>query len=170
MRQLKSFFPGTVLAVCMLAGTGAAQGAETIWPVPPSRLSLDTPYGTLSVETSGYVYESVLLFNKKIVEPKIEGIINITYAFATPKSQVALVSVNKGSYECPVTYYWVTVKKTGYVVSPSFGSCSKQIKVFATERDFTMETPNAAKPDEIDVYTYNGKTIRRRTRREGAPR
>jgi hypothetical protein len=165
MRPLTPTLLSTIVALCVMAAAGTARGAEMIWPVPPSRLSLDTPYGTLSVKASDYVYESVLLFDDKPVDPKIEGIVNITYAFATPTSQVALVSVNKGSYECPVTYRWITIDKDGYTVSPSFGSCSKQIKVFVTGRKLTMETPDAQKPDEVDVYVYDGKTIQHHTKR-----
>lgn len=165
MRPFTSTLLSTALTLSSLVAAGTAQGAEMIWPVAPSRLSLDTPYGTLSVKESGYVYESFLLFDDKPVQPRIEGIVNITYAFATPTSQVALVSVNKGSYQCPFTYRWITVDEKGYTVSPSFGSCSKQIKVFATGRKLTMETPSAQKPDEVDVYVYDGKTIQHHTKR-----
>ncbi len=156
---------GAAVAVCAMVGTSVAEAAEMIWPVPPSRVALDTPYGALTVKASDYVYESVLLLDGKAVTPKIEGIVNITYAFATQKSQIALVSVNSGSYRCPVTYHWITVDKNGYIVSPAFGSCSQKIKVFTVGSKFVMETPNAQHADEIDVYTYDGKSIRRRVKR-----
>ena len=133
------------------------------WPVSPSRLNLATPYGTLHVATSEYVYESALQVDDADVEPTIRGILNITYAFNMPKAQAALVSINKGNNGCPVMYRWIVLDENGYKVSPEFGSCSDQIKVTATGRLFTMQTPSTQKRDKIDIYTYDGKTVKRRT-------
>jgi len=162
---MRHFIRANCRIVFMLAAlaAGNARGAQATWPVPPSRLSLSTPYGTLHVKTNDYIYESVLMFDKHAVDPKIEGIINITYAFSMPHARAALVSVNQGSYQCPISYRWVFIDKKGYTVSPPFGSCSQHIKVSADGHDFTMETPNAQKPNKIDVYIYDGKTIRHRT-------
>jgi hypothetical protein len=145
----------------VLASLGAHAGDA--WPVSPSRLNLITPYGTLHVATNDYVYESALRVNDTDVEPAIRGILNITYAFDMPKAQAALVSINRGNNGCPVTYRWIMLDEKGYTVSPEFGSCSERIKVTAKGRLFTMQTPNTQKPDKIDIYTYDGKTVKRRT-------
>lgn len=149
---------GAILGLASL-GAHASDG----WPISPSRLNLATPYGTLHIATSEYVYESALRVDDADVEPAIRGILNITYAFDMPKAQAALVSINKGNNGCPVMYRWIVLEEKGYKVSPEFGSCSDQIKVTATGRLFTMQTPSAQKRDKIDIYTYDGKTVKRRT-------
>jgi len=123
---------------------------------------LDTPYGTLNIATSEYIYESRLRVDDNDVDPPVRGILNITYAFSTPKAQVALVSVNSGNNGCPVSYRWVVLEKSGYTVTPEFGSCSEHIKVSATGRLFTLQTPSQNR-DKIDIYTFDGKTIKRRS-------
>lgn len=150
---------GVMLAAASLA---AAATSPASWPVSPSRLALDTPYGKLHIATSEYVYESRLMIDGADVAPAVHGILNITYAYSLPKAQVALVSINTGYNTCPVAYRWVVLEASGYTVSPEFGSCSEQIKVTARGRVFTMRTPNSQKPDKIDIYTYDGKTIKRR--------
>jgi hypothetical protein len=126
-------------------------------------LHLATPYGTLNVATSEYIYESQLRIDDVNVSPAIRGILNITYAFNMAKAQVALVSINNGNNQCPIVYRWVVLQKSGYKVSPEFGSCTDQIKVSAKGRVLTMQTPNTQKPDKIDIYTYDGKTLKQRT-------
>ncbi|MEO6985628.1 MAG: hypothetical protein ABI155_09815 [Paralcaligenes sp.] len=140
------------------------QATETTWPVPPSRLSLPTPYGTLDIKTSGYIYESHLTLDGIDLKPKIEGLLNITYAFAISKTKtyIALVSISSGNNACPVSYRWVTIHQGGYKVSPTFGSCSNQIKVSAHGGTFTLVTPSAQKPDKTDIYIYDGNHIRHR--------
>ncbi|UYO92493.1 hypothetical protein [Pollutimonas sp. M17] len=141
----------------------ASATSPATWPVSPSRLNLATPYGTLQVATSEYVYESQLRIDGIDVYPVIRGILNITYAFKMPKAQVALVSINNGNNLCPIAYRWVVLQKSGYTVSPEFGSCNDQIKVSAKGRVLTLQTPNTQKPDKIDVYIYDGKTLKQRT-------
>lgn len=155
----------TFLLVCLLGMLlSGASAASSNWPTAPSRLALDTPYGTLQVIDNEYVYESRLRFNDADVAPVVEGLLNIPYAFSLPTSQIALVSINTGNAECPVTYRWVVLKKKGYTMSPAFGSCSDQIKVSVKGSSFVVHTPNGQKPDKIDEYAYDGKTIRKRTR------
>ncbi|TAL88848.1 MAG: hypothetical protein EPN46_02305 [Candidimonas sp.] len=163
----KFFFcnlPSLAACVILLACVRPGHAAETIWPEPPSRLSLPTPYGTLDIKTSGYIYESRLMLNGIDLQPKIEGLLNITYAFSVSKAKafVALVSIGRGNNACPISYRWVTIHKGGYKVSPIFGSCSNQIKVSAQGHMFTLATPNEQKPDKTDIYVYDGKNIRRR--------
>lgn len=143
--------------------TIAAATSPSTWPVSPSRLHLSTPYGTLDVAPSEYVYESRLRIDKIDVSPAITGILNITYAFSTPKAQIALISINDGNNGCPVTYRWIALQESGYTLSPEFGSCSDQIKVSARGRLLTLQTPSYSAPGKIDVYTYDGKTIKHRT-------
>lgn len=156
--HLIRFLTGLLLAA---AGQIAAANSPATWPVSPSRLNLPTPYGDLQIATSEYVYESTLRIDGVDVTPSVQGMLNITYAFSTSKAHVALVSINSGNNACPVTYRWVVMQKSGYTVSPEFGSCSDQIKVSAKGRLFTLQTPSPQKPDKIDIYTYDGKTIRR---------
>ncbi len=154
------------LLLCLLGATlGGASAASPNWPVAPSRLVFDTPYGTLQVKNNEYVYESRLHFNNADVAPVVEGLLNIPYAFSLPTAQVALVSISTGDADCPVSYRWVVLKEKGYTVSPAFGSCSEQIKVTVKGRTFLLQTPNSQMPDKIDVYAYDGKTVRKRTQR-----
>jgi len=158
--HLTRFLTGVLLAI---ACPFAAANSPATWPVSPSRLNLPTPYGDLHIATSEYVYESTLRIDDVDVEPAVRGMLNITYAFSTSKAHVALVSINSGNNACPITYRWVVMQKSGYTVSPEFGSCSDRIKVSAKGRLFTLQTPSSQKPDKIDIYTYDGKTIRRRS-------
>src|SRR5690606_10408661 len=80
-----------------------------VWPRPPSRLELPTPYGVLSISTGGYLYESRLHFNDTEVQPAIEGLLNIPYAFNLPGAQVALISISDGNEACPISYRWVVL-------------------------------------------------------------
>lgn len=141
---------------------GSAWATSADWPIPPSRLTLPTPYGTLSIKASDYIYESRLMLDNVELQPKIEGLLNIPYAFAMPKALAALVSINSGNSLCPIVYRWVTVRKEGYKMSAEFGSCSNQIKVSVKGHKFTLATPNSQKPDKIDIYVYDGKTIQQR--------
>lgn len=158
-------FPARWAAGALLMATSllASATSPATWPVSPSRLHLATPYGTLNVATSEYIYESQLRIDDVNVSPAIRGILNITYAFNMAKAQVALVSINNGNNQCPIVYRWVVLQKSGYTVSPEFGSCTDQIKVSAKGRVLTMQTPNTQKPDKIDIYTYDGKTLKQRT-------
>lgn len=123
----------------------------------------DTPYGTLQVKNNEYIYESRLHFNNADVAPVVQGLLNIPYAFSLPSSQIALVSISTGNPECPVSYRWVVLKEKGYDMSPAFGSCSDQIKVTVKGNTFLVQTPSNQKPDKIDIYAYDGKTVRKRT-------
>lgn len=143
--------------------TFAVATSPSTWPVSPSRLYLSTPYGTLDVAPSEYVYESRLRIDQVDVSPAVTGMLNITYAFSTPKAQIALVSINDGNNGCPVTYRWIVLQESGYTLSPEFGSCSEQIKVAAKGRLLTLQTPSHKAPGKIDVYTYDGKSIKHRT-------
>lgn len=147
----------------LLAASHSSWAADDPWPVQPSRLQLSTPYGTLSVKPSEYVYESRLLINDKETSPKIEGIINITYSFALPKSQATLISINSGNNDCPIAYRWVTLQAKGYKISSAFGSCSERIQVTAKGGKLTLQTPNVKNKNKIDIYVYDGKTIKQRT-------
>lgn len=146
------------MTVLIYSGTAAASTPPS-WPESPSRLQLDTPYGELHVSASDYVYESRLMLDDHDIEPLIKGLLNIPYAFSSPKFHVALVSINTGHNDCPVTYKWVMLKESGYTVTPRFGSCSESIKVTAQGATFILETPNQNSPAEFDTYIYDGKTV-----------
>lgn len=162
--------PTSIFAVLLLLSlTGlslsAASSTQPHWPEVPSRLEFDTPYGRLQIKDNEYIYESRLYIDEADVDPVIEGLLNIPYAFSLPSAQVALVSINSGDDDCPVSYRWVVLNTKGYSISPAFGSCSEQIKVTVQERNFVVQTPNSQTPDKIDVYAYDGKTVRKRTMR-----
>jgi len=127
-------------------------------------MAFKTPYGTLGIRSSEYVYESRLYIDDGDVEPVVVGLLNIPYAFSMEKSEVALVSISNGDNECPVSYRWVILNKKGYKVSPPFGSCSSQIKVWVQGRKLALQTPNPEKPDKMDTYVYDGKSVKKRTR------
>ncbi len=147
----------------LLAGGSSFASSPPTWPVSPSRMELATPYGTLHVNTSEYVYESRLLIDGAEVHPTVRGILNITYAFKRPNAQIALISIDSGNSNCSIVYRWIILQKSGYTLSPEFGSCSQNIQVSATEQTLTLRTPSSQKPDKIDTYTYDGKTVRRST-------
>jgi hypothetical protein len=157
-----------LLAGIALIASGQVLSADKAdaWPVSPSVMQLATPYGELHVVTSEYVYESRLRLNGADIEPAIKGILNITHAFSLPKAQVALVSINNGNNVCPIRYRWVVLQADAYKVSPEFGSCSDKIKVSAKGRTLMLKTPSMQKPDKIDVYTYDGKTIQHRSAKQ----
>lgn len=152
-----------LLAVTLLTYSAAvAASTPPPWPENPSRLQLDTPYGELHVSPSEYVYESRLMLDDHEIEPSIKGLLNIPYAFSSPKFHVALISVNTGDNNCPVTYKWVMIKEGGYTVTPRFGSCSESIRVVAQGATFILETPSEQDPTAISTYIYDGKTIKKK--------
>lgn len=162
MRTPNSSFRG-MFAALLLVCAPALAAPETSWPIAPKHLELPTPYGTLAVGVSEYIYEARLQLNGTQIEPPISGMLNISYAFSMPDAQAALVSISKGNDACPVSYRWVVLNAKGYKVSPEFGSCSEQIKVSANSRRLTLHTPSREAPGKLDVYVYDGKTVTRKT-------
>ncbi len=165
-RSMSASLLSLLAGMLLMLGSPAALPSQTTWPVSPSRLLLPTPYGTLHVASNDYVYESRLQVDNTDVDPQVRGIINITYAFDMPTSRVALVSINTGNNGCPISYRWVVLEKSGYKMSPEFGSCNEQIKVTATRRLLTLQTPSTHTPNQIDVYVYDGKTVKHRATRK----
>lgn len=147
-----------LLLTCGLVQAEALEG----WSVAPKLNELPTPYGTLAVSASDYVYEAQLLLDGQAIEPEISGLLNIRYAFELPGSQAALVSVSRGSEVCPIAYQWVVLKADSYVVSPAFGSCSEHIRVSANTKTLTLETPSQDKTGAVDVYVYDGTNVKRK--------
>ena len=133
---------------------------EANWPVPPKLIELPTPYGTLAVGDSEYVYESKLKLDDTLLEPTISGMLNIHYAFSMPDAQAALVSISRGNDSCPVSYRWVILRADGYTISPEFGSCSEHIRVSADSRKLTLQTPNPESPDTMDIYVFDGTSVK----------
>lgn len=152
----------SIFASLLLAGSATYAAPEISWPVAPRHIELPTPYGTLAVGESEYIYESKLRLNGDLIEPQISGMLNISYAFSLPNTQAALVSISKGNNACPVSYRWVILKPDSYQVSPEFGSCSEQIRVSADSRKLTLQTPSQDQPGQVDVYEYDGKNIKHR--------
>lgn len=149
-------------AFCIVCLSQPALGMTAPWPNTPSRTALQTPYGTLEVRSSDYVYESHLLFDGKRVQPDIHGIINITYAYRVDKARVVLIAVDTGSITCPITYHWMTIRKDGYRLTEPFGSCSEDIRVATRGKQFVLSTPNLNKAGAIDTWIFDGRTVRRR--------
>ncbi|MBV6271475.1 hypothetical protein KVP09_00885 [Alcaligenaceae bacterium CGII-47] len=137
-------------------------GTTTPWPATPSHTSLQTPYGVLEVHGSDYVYESYLLFNGKRLEPDIQGIINITYAYQVGKARVILIAVDTGDSTCAISYRWMTIRQDGYRLTAPFGSCSASIRVTIHGKQFVLNTPNPDKVNAIDTWIFDGRTVRRR--------
>ncbi|MEO6959842.1 MAG: hypothetical protein ABI228_08205 [Burkholderiaceae bacterium] len=158
--RLQFWLAGFLLLWCL-----GVQATQADWPLAPSHLDLVTPYGDLHVKPSEYIYESKLLINNDEADPQVEGILNITYAFATSQAHAALISISDGNSRCPIAYRWVILDKKGYKMSPAFGSCSPQIKVSSTHHTLVVKTPNSEDPNKIDTYSYDGKTVKRRTQR-----
>lgn len=150
------------LAGLALAGISVNAAAE--WRALPSSLAFETPYGTLSVQTREYIYESKLYLDNVLIQPLIQGRLDITYAYQIDDAHAALISISDGNTQCPVQYVWVTLHNKGYRVSPTFGSCSKQIKVNAKGALLILTTPNAQQAGKVDVYTYDGNRISKRVR------
>lgn len=151
-----------VLALCIwCAGVHAAEDSAP-WPAVPSSTVLQTPYGTLSVHNNEYIYESYLMFDGKPVEPRISGIINITYDYRIADSRAILITVGTGNTDCEVTYYWIRINQRGYRVSEPFGSCSSEIRVETEGTRLVLSTPSPEDAGKIDAWVYDGHTVRRR--------
>lgn len=154
---------GRLLTALFLVFCGwTATATETDWPASPSRLALATPHGSLHITPSDYIYEAVLRLGDQDIKPRIVGLLNIPYAFEMPGFHAALVSISKGNDGCPVAYRWVRIDKSGYSVTPEFGSCSENIQVKAAGKALTVLTPSSTTPDKIDTYIYDGKDVTRR--------
>lgn len=167
MRLSTAFLCSLASGLAILAHPLSSSGAAPLaWPQAPSQLSLDTPYGKLHVSQSEYVYEAQLLLGADVIAPELKGMINIPYAFKQNKGQTALISVDTGLGNCPISYHWITVAASGYTLSPSFGSCSAQIRVRHQGQTLIMETPNRDDPAHIDEYRYDGGKVSLRKRRQ----
>ncbi|MCB5362907.1 hypothetical protein H0484_03945 [Pusillimonas sp. CC-YST705] len=138
--------------------------AHAEWRDPPSSLSFETPHGTLSVQTSEYFYDSRLYLDGTPLQPAVQGRLDITYAYQIDDAHAALIAISDGETQCAVHYMWVVLDRTGYRISPRIGSCSKQIKVAAKGSQLVLTTPSAQHADKVDVYTYDGTAITKRTR------
>lgn len=149
-------------AFCILCLSQSAIGTTAPWPTTPLRTVLHTPYGTLEVDNSDYIYESHLLFNGERVRPDIRGLINITYAYRVDQTRVVLIAVDTGSTACIVSYHWMTITKDGYHLTEPFGSCSEEIRIATRGKQFVLSTPNMNKAGVIDTWIFDGRTVRRR--------
>ncbi len=152
----------SLIAALFLFCAPALAAPQTNWPIAPKLVELPTPYGTLAVGESEYIYEARLQLDGTHIEPPISGMLSISYAFSMPDAQAALIAISKGSETCPVSYRWVVLSPGGYKVSPEFGSCSELIKVSADSRQLTLHTPSKESPDKLDVYVYDGKTVKKK--------
>lgn len=167
MRLSTAFLCSLASGLAILAHPLSSIGAAPLaWPQPPSQLSLETPYGKLQVSQSEYIYEAQLLLGANVIAPELKGMINIPYAFKQNTGQTALISVDTGLGNCPISYHWITVAASGYTLSPSFGSCSAQIRVRHQGQTLIMETPNRDDPGHIDEYRYDGRKVSLRKRRQ----
>ncbi|HEX7386632.1 MAG TPA: hypothetical protein VF285_05045 [Castellaniella sp.] len=157
-----------LLCVAALGATPATGSTVDEWPAAPKRVVLETPYGTLAIRASDYLYGAMLTFNQAATTPHLQGILNIPYAYQVGKQQMALVSEDKGLPDCPVTYYWVVINSTGYHISAPFGSCSTQIRLVTQGALLRMETPDHQDATKLDVWTFNGKKVQKTTVRRTA--
>jgi|SRR5690606_22455684 len=154
----------SIFVLCLLSLGGTASVASTeSWPTAPRLMELPTPYGTLAISDSEYVYEARLQLDGVALEPAVTGMLYISYAFEFPDRHAALIGINQGNDKCPVSYRWVILKADGYQVSPAFGSCSEHIRVSANARSLTLQTPNRETPNKLDTYVFDGKNVKQRT-------
>ncbi|HLU80207.1 MAG TPA: hypothetical protein VKZ52_11670 [Burkholderiaceae bacterium] len=169
MKPISSLLCKAAVSLLLACGPALAVPQEN-WPVAPKLTELATPYGTLAVSESEYVYEARLKLDDTEIDPPIVGMLSISYAFELPDRQAALVAINSGNDSCPVSYRWVVLRAEGYQVSPAFGSCSEQIQVSADGRTLTLKTPSRTSPGRVDTYVFDGKTVKpageRRDRRK----
>ncbi|HUH40796.1 MAG TPA: hypothetical protein VL024_07985, partial [Castellaniella sp.] len=84
-----------VLVQYAVLAPALSQGTDD-WPSPPSRESLITDHGTITISPSSYVYGSTLQIDGADASPLVRGLIRISYAYHMPKSDVALVSIDTG--------------------------------------------------------------------------
>jgi hypothetical protein len=127
MRTQTLLHRSTFAWLLMLCGAALA-APESNWPVAPKLIELPTPYGTLAVGDSDYVYEARLKLDGAQVEPLVTGMLSISYAFSMQDAQAALV---------------------------------------ADAANLTVQTPSRDKPGALDVYVYDGKTIRQGSSKKG---
>jgi hypothetical protein len=150
------------LCLTVLGTTPAAVcAAPEQWPESPHRTVLETPYGTLAVRPSDYLYSATLTFNHTPTTPRMQGILNIPYAYVVGRRQMALVSLDSGQTSCPIRFYWVVISERGYHITEPFGSCSSDIRMSAKGRLLRMETPDPADPGKLDIWEFDGRKIRR---------
>lgn len=163
---MRHFSPLLLKALlCLMVFCGPARALpEEAWPAAPKLVELSTPYGTLAISESEYIYEARLKLDGIELNPRIRGLLYISYAFELPGRQAALISISQGNDACPVSYRWVILKAGGYEVSPAFGSCSENIRVRADAKRLTVDTPSRESPEKIDSYVYDGHAIKQRTR------
>lgn len=159
------YIAGLLFSIALWSVLAPAQAEpEDPWPLAPALKALETPYGTLSVRDSSYVYESVLALDGQEIEPPIQGLISISYAYKVGPRSVVLISVDSGDPECAVRYHWIALSKSGYQVTEAFGSCSPKIRVEVQGQTLVLETPDADAPDRIDRWSYNGRSVKKRRR------
>src|SRR5690625_128470 len=149
----------TMLWLLFTTPAQAATPATVIWPRPPLRVSLYTPYGNLDVIHSEYVFEARLAYNGAIIEPEIMGVLNIAYAFNMGNAYYVLVMADTGRKMCPYVYYWIRLDDDGYHPTPRFGSCNENIRISQNGSKFIIETPHPLRADTLDKYVYDGKKV-----------
>ena len=154
-----------LLCLAALGATPAFGATPDEWPEVPKRATLETPYGTLSVRPSDYLYGATLTFDQAPTTPHLQGVLNIPYAYNVGKRLIALVSEDKGITGCPVTYYWVVISTTGYHISAPFGSCSASIRLSTRGSQLRMESPDAKNKDRLDVWTFDGRKVQKTSMR-----
>lgn len=159
------FTTGLLCLIALGATPVAVCAATDQWPANPQRASLETPYGTLSVRASDYLYGATLTFNHTPTTPRLQGILNIPYAYVVGRRQMALVSLDNGQTNCPISFYWVVISDQGYRITEPFGSCSDDIRMSSKGRLLRMETPDPANPGKMDVWEFDGQKIYKRSPR-----
>lgn len=154
-----------LLCLAVLGSLPAAWAAPEDWPDSPKRTTLETPYGTLAIHASDYLYGAKLTFDGAPTTPPLQGILNIPYAYVVGSKQMALVSEDKGQADCPISYYWVVITQRGYKITPPFGSCSADIRLTTRGTQLRMETPNREHAEETDIWEFDGQKVRKRIAR-----
>ncbi|NLC37284.1 MAG: hypothetical protein GX772_12775 [Alcaligenaceae bacterium] len=159
MRILPFLYGCKALATLLLVCGPAHASADENWPTTPKFIELSTPYGTLTVSESEYVYEAQLKLDGGQIDPPISGMLSLNYSFEMPDRQATLISISSGNNACPIMYRWMVMRADSYSISPAFGSCSEQIRVSADAKTLTLQTPNQESPEKIDTYVYDGKNL-----------
>lgn len=132
----------------------------------PKDDSMVTPLGKLKISE-----DKVLLLDGKPIKPRVQGnvLLDVSKQFSFRKNQAFLIE-DIGGTACPAVYRWIIVSSQGYVVSPSFGTCSDLIETSVDGEKLLAVMPGFVGPFEPVskhkkavkqkfTYLYDGKLL-----------
>jgi hypothetical protein len=147
---------------------GPATATAQVNPVTSvSKPASTTRFGAVSITDDQNV-----LFNGMPLSPKLEGrgTLSVREKIEVGNSDLLLIEEVAGS-ACPALYYFVRTSAAGAAATPSFGTCSDEIKVSRDGERVSISMPgfqgqfeskeaqtNAAK--EAHVFAYESGTVK----------